>query len=115
MPFTETCDVSDDVMPGIVKIGTCDVLSVFPCIRFILNRRLLLKPQKGPQMIILCHMVVKTQYLAQYSEPVQYPHKKAIQSLVATSPNAVKSDKVQSTKTIIPHYVDDAQPFRNPL
>ena len=31
-------------------------------------------------------MVVKTQFLVQYSDPVQYPHKKAIQSVVATSP-----------------------------
>ena len=31
-------------------------------------------------------MVVKTQYLVQYSDPVQYMHDKATQSLVATSP-----------------------------
>ena len=31
-------------------------------------------------------MVVKTQYLVQYSEPVQYMREKATQSLVATSP-----------------------------
>ena len=29
-------------------------------------------------------MVVKTLYLVQYSDPIQYPHKTAIQSLVAT-------------------------------
>ena len=44
MSFTNPCDESDDVIPGHVKIGTCDMLSVFPCTRFILNRRLLLKP-----------------------------------------------------------------------
>ena len=27
-------------------------------------------------MIILCHMVMKTQYLVQYIDPGQYPHKK---------------------------------------
>ena len=37
-------DVSDDVIPGHGKIGTCDMLSVFLCVRFILNRRLFLKP-----------------------------------------------------------------------
>ena len=75
------------VTPGHVKIGTCDMLSVFPCIRFILNKRLPWKPQKGLQMIgFFCQMVVKTQYLVQYSDLVQYPYKKAIQSLVATSP-----------------------------
>ena len=31
-------------------------------------------------------MFVKTHYLAQYSDPVQYMHEKATQSLVATSP-----------------------------
>ena len=36
-------------------------------------------------MIYFFHMNVKTQYLVQYSNPVQYPHKKAIQSLVETS------------------------------
>ena len=44
MSFTDPCDESDDVIPGHVKIGTCDMSSVFLCIRFILNRRLLLKP-----------------------------------------------------------------------
>ena len=86
MSFTDPCDVSDDVIPDHVKIGTCDMLSVFPCVRFILNRRLLLKPLKEHQMIVFCHMVVRTQYLVQYSDPVQYPHKKAIQSPVANSP-----------------------------
>ena len=33
MSFTDPCDVSDDVIPGHVKIGICDMLSVFPCIR----------------------------------------------------------------------------------
>ena len=45
--FTDPCDVSDDVILGHVKIRTCDMLSVFPCIRFILIRRLLLKTIKG--------------------------------------------------------------------
>ena len=44
MSFTYPCDVSDDIMSGRVKISTCDMLSKFLCIRFILNRRLLLKP-----------------------------------------------------------------------
>ena len=86
MSFTDRCDLSDDVIPGHVKIGTCDMLSVTPCVRFILNRRLHLKSIKEHQMIVFCHMVVRSQYLVQYSDPVQYPHKKAIQSLVATSP-----------------------------
>ena len=86
MSFTGPCDVSDDVIPGHVKIGTCDMLSVFSCTRFILNKRLLLKPLKGHQIIFFRHMVVKTQHLVQYSDPVQYMHEKATQSLVATSP-----------------------------
>ena len=77
MCFTDPCDENDDVTSGHVKIGICDMLSVvFPCIRFILNRRLLLKPWNGPQMNFFCHMVVKTQYWVQYSDPVQYPHQK---------------------------------------
>ena len=84
MSFTDPCDVGDDVIPCHVKIGTCDMLSVFPCIRFILNRRLLLK--KDTKLSFFCTMVVKTQYLVQYSDPVQYMHGKATQSLVATSP-----------------------------
>ena len=86
MSFTDPCDVSDDVTPGHVQIGICDMLSVFMCIRLILNRRLLLKPYKESQMIVFCHMVVKTQCSGQYSDPVQYPYKKAIQSVVATGP-----------------------------
>ena len=31
-------------------------------------------------------MIVKMQYLVQYSDPVQYMHEKATQLLVATSP-----------------------------
>ena len=46
MPFTDPCDVSDDVIPGHVKIGTCDMLSVFPWIRFILNRSFTLETIK---------------------------------------------------------------------
>ena len=76
MSFTDPCDVSDDVIPGHVNIGTCDMLSVLPRIRFILNRCLVLKPQKGPPNDHFCHMVVKTQYLVHYSDPVQHPHKK---------------------------------------
>ena len=49
MSFTEPCDVSDDVIPGHVKIITCDMLSVWPCIRFILIRRLLLNHKKDPK------------------------------------------------------------------
>ena len=87
MSFTDPCDVSDDITPGHVKIGTCDMLSVFPCISFILIRRLLLKTiKRTPNGRFFCHMVEKTQYLVQYSDPVQYPYKKAIRSLVATSP-----------------------------
>ena len=35
---------------------------------------------------------MKAHTLVQYSDPVQHPHKKAIQSIVATSPNDVNSD-----------------------
>ena len=41
---------SDDVIFGYTTIGTCDILSVFPCIRFILKRHLRLKPVKGSQL-----------------------------------------------------------------
>ena len=34
MSFVHPCDVSDDVIPDHVRIGTCDMLSVFRCIRF---------------------------------------------------------------------------------
>ena len=51
MSVTDLCDVMDDVLPSHVKIGTCGMLSVLPCIRIILNRRLLLKPSKGPHML----------------------------------------------------------------
>ena len=51
---------------------------------------------------------MKAHNLVKKSDPVQHLHKKAIQSLVATSSNNVNSDWEQSTKTIIPHSVDDA-------
>ena len=86
MSFPDPCDVSDGVIPGHVKVTTCDMLSLFPCIRFILIMRLLFKNIKGTKMIAFCQMVLKTQYLVQCNDPVQYPHKKVIQSLGATSP-----------------------------
>ena len=44
--WCEPCDVSDDVIPGHARIGTFDMFSVFPCMRFILNSCLRLKPEK---------------------------------------------------------------------
>ena len=92
MLFTDPCDETDDVTPGHVKIGTCDMSSVLPSIRFILNRRLLLKPTTRPQMIVFCQMVLKTQYLVQYSDLVQYPYKKQFSHLWQAVPNDVNSD-----------------------
>ena len=42
----------DDVIPEHVKIGTCDKLSVFPCIILIVNSCLLLKPYQGTPTIV---------------------------------------------------------------
>ena len=42
--------------------------------------------KKDPKWSLFCHMVMKAHNLVQYSDPVQHPHKKAIQSPVATRP-----------------------------
>ena len=85
--LTDPCDVSDYVITGPVNIGTCDIY--YQCSRASDTFWIGVYPwnhEKGPQMIVFCDIVVKTQCLVQYNDPVQYPHKKAIQSLVATSP-----------------------------
>ena len=38
MSYRDPSDVRDNIIYGHPRIGPCDMLSVFPCIRFILNR-----------------------------------------------------------------------------
>ena len=56
MSFSDPYDVSNDVILSHVKISTGDMMSVFPCTEFILNRRLRWKPWKGPQMNSSCFL-----------------------------------------------------------
>ena len=60
MLFRDPRGVSDDVILGHVRRDTCDMLPVFPGIRLILNRCLRLKPEKGPQMIIVPYSRINT-------------------------------------------------------
>ena len=56
LSFRDPCDISDYVVPGHARIGACDMLSVFPCILFILKRCLRLKPEKRPLIIDLFYI-----------------------------------------------------------
>ena len=47
MSFRDPYDVIDDVISDHARIGTCDMLSVFQCIRLILNSFFRLKTDKG--------------------------------------------------------------------
>ena len=47
--FGDPCDVNDGVMPGHARIVTCDMLSMFPYIRLILNRCLRSTLEKEPK------------------------------------------------------------------
>ena len=47
LSFSDPCDVSDDVISGHTRISAPGMLSVFPCIRLLLNRCLRLKPEKS--------------------------------------------------------------------
>ena len=51
---------------------------------------------------------MKAHNLVQYSDPVQHPHKKAIQSLVATSPQWCQQWLGTVNKDNHSHSVDDA-------
>ena len=108
MSFTDPCDVSDDVIPGHVKIGACDMLSVFPYIRFILNRRSPLKHKKDPKWLFFAIWLWKHSTWCITVTQVNTHIKRQFSHLWQPVPNDVNSDWEQSTKTIIPHSVYDA-------
>ena len=107
--FSDPCDVKDDVIPGPVKISARDMLSVFPCITFILNRRLCLKPYKNDFKLSVflwlsaqgtwCGAATQSNTCTKW----RFSH---LWQLVS---NGVNSDKEQSTKVIIPRSIDDTR------
>ena len=82
MSFREPCDVSVDVISGHARIGAYDMLSVFPYITFILNGRLRLKSEKGPQMFDLFIYGWVNMAISAVQWPCTMHTQKAIQSLV---------------------------------
>ena len=91
--FSDPCDVSDDVMTGHGDIGTGDMLLVFPCIRFVLYRRLSLKLEKRACVIFPYGWV--------NSDQINYTHKRQFSHFWQLVSNDVSTATRNIRKTFI--------------